>query len=130
MDYAAMARTAQALIHKNGGPITLVSTPRGAYNPLAGPGDPLPNLITPLIAVVVPAKMRRLQYFETSVQKGSYTLSRLRSVLIAGLDLPNGLDETTDQLQFEGATWGILGFDTTSPDGGATNILFDVMVQR
>jgi hypothetical protein len=58
---------------------------------------------------------------------GTVQYSRMRDLLIAGLDLPNGLDQANDKFIFEGSEWKIITFDLVAPDR-VTKILYTVTV--
>lgn len=123
MDYAAQAIKAQTSIHKNGGPIQFVHVVPGTYDPITRIRTPGTPANTDIFAVVDETNKLDANTFVPSTLE----YSRMRDLLISGLDLPDGLDQANDKFIFENTTWRIITFDLLSPDG-ITKILYTITV--
>ena len=123
MDYAAQAIKAQKSIHSSGGAVQLQQQGKGTYDGVARTRVPGTPVTTDLIAVVVETDKAQANAFLA----GTTVYSRMRDLLIAGLDVPNGFDIGIDKFFFEGAEWRIVTFELLCPDN-VNKILYTVTV--
>lgn len=125
MDYAQKAIDVQTSIHANGGIVQLNKGSIPVYDAVARSRAPVvPPVSSNVFALVTTSDKSAANTF----LQGTTQYSRMRDLLIAALDLPNGIDIGRDTFVFENnTTWRIITFDVLAPDN-VTQILYTITV--
>lgn len=133
---AVLQQLAFDTIEDNGEPITLVRVVPPACDPVTREPlvDPVTHLAAvevrtehPCMAMVAKATANVLREFDNRLDKGTLIETHLRSLVVAGLDLPFE-PMPGDFAVFDSCTWTLLGSTPERAEG--LNITFNLTVQR
>lgn len=114
-------------IEDNGEPVTFKRLQPGAYDPITGSTAELPPLTFQRMAIVSKASGGMIQAFDNRFENGTLIETNLRSVIVAGLDLPFE-PMPGDVAEFDDASWNVLGSTPERAEG--LNITFNLTVKR
>lgn len=114
-------------IEDNGEPIVFKRTTPGTFDPVTGENTGGGTTSFERMAIVSKANGNTLRAFDNGFENGTLIETHLRSVIVAGLDLP--FDPMPgDVAEFDGCTWKVLGSTPERAEG--LNITFTLTVKR
>lgn len=125
IDYAALAEDAAASIAEAGRAITVRRYSR-TVDKVTGTGTGTPQEGT-LTCLVLPASQGTIQAFDNRLEGGTLVDEKLRFILAAAHGAPFE-PQSNDELEFDGATWRILGCTPLNPAG--TPLLYRIGAMR
>ena len=114
-------------IEDNGEPIVFKSTTPGTFDPVTGADTGGSTASFERMAIVSKASGGMIQAFDNRFENGTLIETHLRSVIVAGLDLPFA-PMPGDVAEFDGCAWTVLGSTPERAEG--LNITFTLTVKR
>ena len=125
--YGNMAEVALQKIEQFGRDITIRRKTADTVDPVTGTVIPGAEMVGTIKAVILSASKGTIEAFDNRLVNGSLIDEKLRYVLAAAKGAPFE-PKSVDMLDFDGATWTVLGCTPLNPAG--TPLLYPMGVMR